>query len=151
MPPFTRNRYTLCESAYTIALFFDIVKATTMIKLLIKIAGNSVALYVTALYVDGIVFQGSLAMLLWAGFLLTLSSSLKSIFKFVTLPLVFLSFGILGFVLDFIASATILWGIDLALDPLVIDGFIPFISGAIILTIASNIIMFALRIVTWKP
>ena len=119
-----------------------------MIKLLAKVAGNSAALYLTALYVDGIVFQGSLGVLLWAGLLLTLSSFLKSIFKFITLPLVFLSFGVLGFVLDFIASAFILWGIDQALDSLVIDGFFPFITGAIILSIASNIILFILRKIT---
>lgn len=122
-----------------------------MFKLLTKIAGNSAALYVTALYVDGIVFQGSFGVLLWAGLLLTLSSFLKSIFKFITLPLVFLSFGMLGFVLDFVASAFILWGIDQMLDSLVIDGFLPFVLGAIILAIASNIIMFIIRIVTWKP
>lgn len=122
-----------------------------MFKLLLKVAGNSAALYFTAQYVDGIVFQGSFGVLLWAGVLLTLSSFVKSIFRFITFPLVFLSFGLLGFVLDFIASAFILWGIDYALDSLVIDGLLPFISGAIILAIASNIIIFTLRIVTWKP
>ena len=109
-----------------------------MTQLLIKILANSAALYAVSFYVTGFTFSGDIAMLLLAGTLLTIGSFIRPILRLLALPLSILSLGIAGLVIDFLTTSAILWGIDVLMQSLTIDGFLPLFSAAFVVSLIAT-------------
>lgn len=107
-------------------------------KLLIKILANSAAIYIASLYVAGFTFSGDIAMLFVAGALLTLGSLIHPVLQLISLPLSILSFGLTRLVIDFLATSVILWGIDVLMQSLTVDGFMPLFSAAFVVSLIAT-------------
>lgn len=105
-----------------------------MVKLLLKTAANALAIYFASNLVDGFTFSGSWAILAGIGAVLTIFQLILSpIVKIVAFPLVFLSFGLFGTLINMAA----LWGIDYFVPQLTIEGVIPLLWGTIIISIVN--------------
>ncbi len=80
-----------------------------MIGLIIRILGNSLALYVAYLFVPGFIFKGGPAEYAIAGVLLGLLNMIvKPVLKTITLPLIILSLGLFTLFIN----GLILWIVD---------------------------------------
>lgn len=102
-----------------------------MVKFLLKIAANSVAIYIANHTIDGFIFSGSISMLIAIGAALTVFQLLiYPIVKTIAFPIVFLSFGLFGA----LTNMAVLWVIAYFLPELTIDGIVPLLLGTIILT-----------------
>lgn len=118
-----------------------------MIGFLLKIVGNSVALYLAAQYVDGFTFTANIGMLAWAGVLITVGSYGKSILGIITFPLSIISLGVFSVILDFVLSALILVILAILLEPLTISGLSALLWGTVFIGLASSIISFFVKLI----
>ena len=109
---------------------------TFFLKLLIRIAGNSAAVYIADLYIDGFTFTGNWFMLATTGFLLAAGNIfLKPLLKVLAFPLVFLTFGLFNVVINML----ILWGVDILMPSLSIDGLLPLLWGTFVLSMVNMV------------
>lgn len=84
-----------------------------MIGFIIRILGNSVALYVANMFVPGFVVRGNTKEYLMAGVLLgLLNIIIRPVLKTITLPIIILTLGIFILILD----AVMLWIVDYVFD-----------------------------------
>jgi putative membrane protein len=105
--------------------------------ILIGIACNAIALYVTTLIVPGITFHGSLLTLFLAGLLLGVFNLIvRPIAMLIALPLVILTLGLFYFVLN----GLLLWLAAAFLPGYSVNGLIPGILGALVMGIANWIL-----------
>jgi putative membrane protein len=103
-----------------------------LIKFPLKIAVNSAAIYTASSIVEGFTFSGNLFILAGIGLALVIFQTLiYPIIKIVAFPLVFLSFGLFGSIINLI----VLWGVSLYVPELSIEGIVPLVLGAAILSI----------------
>ena len=100
-----------------------------LIKFLFKAGINSAAIYTASSLVEGFTFSGNLFILAGIGAALAVFQTLiYPIIKIVAFPLVFLSFGLFGSIINL----AVLWGIAQYVPELSIEGLVPLILGSVI-------------------
>lgn len=100
----------------------------------VRILGNSLALYVAFYLVPGFVVKGGPKEYLMAGILLGLLNTLvKPMLKIVTLPLIILTLGLFILILD----AVMLWAVDYIFDFVIIQDAWALIWATIIVGIVN--------------
>lgn len=105
-----------------------------MIDFLIKIAANAAAVYLAHLWIDGFTFSGSWFILAGIGLLLTLNAKVVyPIVKIIAFPVVLLSFGLFGA----LVNAAALWLIAYFIPQLTIDGLVPLLLATAIVSFAN--------------
>ena len=101
-----------------------------MLRALLQIVLNGVALLIAARLVPGIHYQGSLVYLLIAGLVLGLINLIvKPIVSALSCPLILLTLGLFYLVIN----GFMLWLADFFLEGLRVDGFIPAILGGLVI------------------
>jgi len=95
---------------------------------------SSAGIYAASSLIEGFTFSGNLFILAGIGAALAIFHTLiYPIIKIVAFPLVFLSFGLFGS----IVNLAVLWGIAQYVPELSIEGIVPLILGAAILSITN--------------
>jgi len=103
-----------------------------MLRALLQIVLNGVALLIAARLVPGIHYQGSLVYLLIAGLVLGLINLVvKPIVSTLSCPLILLTLGLFYLVIN----GLMLYLADFLLEGLRIDGFVPAILGGLVIAI----------------
>ena len=103
-----------------------------MLRALLQIVLNGVALLIAARLVPGIHYQGSWLYLLIAGLVLGLINLIvKPIVSALSCPLILLTLGLFYLVIN----GLMLWLADYFLEGLRVDGFIPAILGGLVIAI----------------
>lgn len=105
--------------------------------ILIGIVCNAVALYVTTLVVPGIAFTGSLPTLFLGGLILGIFNLIvRPIAMLLALPLLIVTLGLFYFVLN----GLLLWLAAAFLPGYSVNGLIPGIVGALVMTVTNWIL-----------
>jgi putative membrane protein len=103
-----------------------------MLRALLQIVLNGVALLIAAHLVPGIHYQGSLLYLLVAGLVLGLINLIvKPIVSVLSCPLILLTLGLFYLVIN----GLMLYLADILLEGLRVDGFLPAILGGLIIAL----------------
>ena len=103
-----------------------------MLRALLQIVVNGIALLVAAYLVPGIQYQGSWSYLLIAGLVLGLINLIvKPIVSALSCPLILLTLGLFYLVIN----GLMLYLADYFLDGLRIDGFVPAILGGLVIAV----------------
>jgi putative membrane protein len=103
-----------------------------MLRTLLQIVLNGVALLIAAYLVPGIHYRGSLLYLLIAGLVLGLINLIvKPIVSTLSCPLILLTLGLFYLVIN----GLMLYLADFVLEGLQIDGFVPAILGGLVIAI----------------
>lgn len=105
-------------------------------QILIALVLNAIALLVTAYLVPGFHVADFTTALLAAIVLGVVNTFIKPILSLITLPLTFITLGLFAFVVN----AVMLFIVSAFVKGLTIDGWIPAILGAIVLSIVSTIL-----------
>ena len=105
-----------------------------LIKLTLKTAANAGAIYFASSIVEGFTFSGNFGILIAIALALALFHSfIYPVIKILAFPLVFLSFGLFGTILNLV----VLWGIAQYVPQLTIDGLMPLIWATAILSLTN--------------
>jgi len=84
-----------------------------MIRFIVRILGNSLALYVAYLFVPGFLFTGGIKEYAIAGVVLGLLNMLvRPVLKLIAMPIIILTLGLFALVIN----ALILWAVDYIFD-----------------------------------
>lgn len=104
-------------------------------KIIIRIAGNMLALYAAQYFVSGFLVNGGWKGLLIAGLALALLNMLaKPVLKLITLPFIALSMGLFALVIN----GVILWGASILLpDFITIAGFSALIWATLVVSLVN--------------
>ena len=103
-------------------------------KFIAKIILNGIALYAAAAYLDGFTLTGGVATLAIAAFVLTiLNTFIRPVLKLITLPLVWITFGLFNIVINM----AILWIADKFLTQLTIADIPTLFWTSIIVAVAN--------------
>lgn len=103
-----------------------------MLRALLQIVLNGVALLIAAYLVPGIHYQGSLVYLLIAGLVLGLINLIvKPIVSVLSCPLILLTLGLFYLVIN----GLMLYLADFLLEGLRVDGFLPAILGGLVIAL----------------
>ena len=115
-----------------------------MIGFLIRILGNSIALYAAYYFVTGFIINGGIKEFLLAGILLGLLNKIvKPPIKLLTMPLIILTLGLFLVVIN----ALMLWLVDYAFDFVIIESVTALVWATIITAIVNAVItLFSKRI-----
>ena len=112
-----------------------------MIGFIIRILGNSLAIFVAAYLVPGFVINGGVKEYLLAGILLgILNFAIKPILKAVSMPLIILTLGLWTIVIN----ALMLWTVDYVFDFVLVQDLTALVWAVIIISIV-NIFVSATR------
>lgn len=107
-----------------------------MIGFALRILANAAAIYFASHFIGGFTFSGNFGILAGIGLALAIFQlAIYPVLKIVAFPLVFLSFGLFGLILNMV----VLLAISRVLPQLAIGGVIPLLGGALFVTIASTI------------
>ncbi len=107
-----------------------------MLRFIIRILGNAVALYVAFYLVTGFVVSGSWEQYLIAGLVLALLNMIvRPILKLISFPLILLTLGLFTFVINML----ILWLLDYLVTFVTIESFVALFWGTIIVSIVNLI------------
>src|SRR3989338_5780144 len=110
-----------------------------LIRLLLKIAINSAALYAASLLLDKVVIEPNIAVIVFSGFMLWVGYEIiRPILKLLTLPLSLVTFGLFGFIINVL----ILWGVYIIVPQLVIEGMVPLVLATLIVTAINSVFFF---------
>lgn len=111
-----------------------------MLRFIVRLLGNGLAIYLAALFVPGfelahgLNFAADWKVLLLAGFILTiLNAVLKPILKLISAPLIILTLGLFGFVINI----GLLWLLTSFLPELHITGLWAYVLGAVIVSLVN--------------
>jgi len=111
-------------------------------KLFIQILGNALGIYLASFLIKGFSFRGNLKILILAGCVLgAINFFLKPILKLISLPLVWLTFGLFSFII----SAFLLWLTAYFIPEIQIDGIVPLCLATILLSIISTTLSFLIK------
>ena len=103
---------------------------------ILRLLGNSIALYLANLTVGGFVFNGSVKEYLIAGiFLTTLHFVVRPILKTVLSPLIWITLGLFTLVIN----GAILWIVDYLLDFMLIENFVALLWVTIMVSLIGMI------------
>lgn len=113
-----------------------------MIRLVLRIAGNALAIYVASYLLSGFIFTGSLTILLITGLILGIVNFfIKPILKFFLAPLIILSLGLVSLVINMIILAFM----DYLVPELTITGLGTLFLGTIIISAVNMFIGLAVK------
>ena len=105
-----------------------------MLRFIIRILGNAVALYVAFLIVPGFLVSGSWEQYLIAGLILALLNMLvRPVLKVISFPLILLTLGLLTFIINIL----MLWILDYLVSFVAIESLIALIWTTIIVSIVN--------------
>lgn len=103
----------------------------------IRILANSLAIYLAAYFIPGVSFKGDWKILLLAGFILSLINIfIKPILKFISLPLIILTFGLFTFVINL----GVIWLLIKFVPQLSVAGWLAFVATAIMVSLVNTLI-----------
>jgi len=105
-----------------------------MVRFIIRILGNAVALYAAFYIVPGFLVSGSVQQYLIAGLVLALLNLIvKPILKLISFPLILLTLGLFTFVIN----ALILWLLDYLVAFVTIESLLALIGATIIVSVVN--------------
>jgi len=108
-----------------------------MIGFLVRILGNSIAIYAAFYFVPGFVINGGVKEFLLAGVLLgLLNMVVRPPVKLLTMPLIILTLGLFLVVIN----ALMLWLVDYAFNFVIIESITALVWATIVVAIANAII-----------
>ena len=108
-----------------------------MIGFLVRILGNSIAIYAAFYFVPGFVIRGGIKEYLLAGILLGLLNKIvKPPIKLLTMPLIILTLGLFLVVIN----ALMLWLVDYAFNFVTIENIIALVWATVVVAIANGVI-----------
>ena len=108
-----------------------------MIAFIIRILGNSLALYAASWLVPGFVFTGWIKEYLYAGVVLGLLNLIvKPALKMISLPIIILTLGLFTIVIN----ALILWAVDYIFDFVNIVDIMSLVLATIVISIVNMMI-----------
>jgi len=103
-------------------------------KLLLKTFANSAAIFMASKFVEGFTMSDNLFILAGIGLVLAIFQSfVYPVIKILAFPVVLLSFGLFGTVVNM----AVLWLIAYYVPDLTIDGIVPLIWGTAIVSVAN--------------
>lgn len=113
-----------------------------ILKLILQILANALAIFVAARFVPQISFNGDLLDYLIVGIVLTVANIIvKPILKIISAPLIFVTLGLFIIVIN----AIILFGTAWFIEELTIMGFWGYLWGVIIFSLINAIIVGAVK------
>lgn len=116
-----------------------------MIGFIIRILGNSLALYVANYFVPGFVVSGSWKEYLLAGvFLGLLNLTVKPVLKMISMPLIILTLGLFTLVIN----GLLLWTVDYIFDFVSIRDVTALLYAVVIITIVNLFVSATKKAVT---
>lgn len=105
-----------------------------MLRFIIRILGNAVALYVAFLLVSGFVVSGTWEQYLIAGLVLALLNMIvRPVLKVISFPLILLTLGLFTFIINIL----MLWLLDYLVSFVTIESFMALIWTTIIVSIVN--------------
>ena len=108
-----------------------------MVSFLLRILGNSVALYVASWFVPGFIFSGGLKEYAIAGIVLGLLNMIvRPILKMVSLPIIILTLGLFTFVIN----ALLLWTVDYIFDFITVTNIYALVWATIVIWVVNMIV-----------
>ena len=108
-----------------------------MISFIIRIFGNSLALYSASWFVTGFVFIGGIKEYAVAGVVLGLLNLLvKPVLKMISLPVIILTLGLFTVVIN----ALLLWAVDYIFDFIEISDIMTLVWATIVISIVNMIV-----------
>ncbi|MBI2674524.1 MAG: phage holin family protein [Candidatus Yanofskybacteria bacterium] len=108
-----------------------------MIGFLVRILGNSVAIYAAIYFVPGFVINGSIKEFLLAGILLGLLNKIvKPPIKLLTMPLIILTLGLFLVVIN----ALMLWLVDYTFDFVIIESITALVWATVVVAVVNGVI-----------
>src|SRR3989338_238962 len=114
-----------------------------MMVFILRILGNSVALYAAAWFVAGLSFGGGIKEYLIAGFILGLLNTIvRPILKLISTPIIILTFGLFTIVIN----ALLLWLGDFIFDFILISDIVALVWVTIVVGIVNIIISAIIKI-----
>jgi len=124
--------------------FNAIIAIIIMIGFLVRILGNSVAIYVAFLFVPGFIINGGIKEYLLAGVLLGLLNKIvKPPIKLISMPLIILTLGLFLVVIN----ALMLWLVDYTFDFVTIESITALVWATIITAIVNTVISVFTKII----
>lgn len=110
------------------------ISTTWMLRFIIRILGNVVALYVASIIVPGFVVSGSWEQYLIAGLVFGLLNLLvRPILKVISFPLILLTLGMFTAIINIL----MLWILDYLVSFITIEGFLALIGATIIVSVVN--------------
>lgn len=110
------------------------ISTTWMLRFIIRILGNVIALYVATMIVPGFLVSGSWKQFLIAGLVLALLNIVvRPVIKIISFPLVLLTLGLFTAIINIL----MLWILDYLVSFVTIDGFLALIGATIIVSIVN--------------
>lgn len=113
-----------------------------IIRFILQILANTIALAIAAFFVPQITFKGDLIDYLVVGVILAVANLIiKPILKIISAPLIFITLGLFMIIINTI----ILFGVDWFVEELTITGFWGYFWGVIIISIINAIIVGSIK------
>lgn len=129
--PFSKNRPLKNKSIN------DKILKAKMFRFLLRILGNSLALYAAFWIVPGFIFDGGIKEYLLAGVVLGLINTIiKPVLKLISLPLIILTLGLFTIVIN----TLILWVVDYIFDFVAFDNILALVWATIVVSFINLII-----------
>ncbi len=110
-------------------------------QLVLALVLNAIALIATAYIVPGIKVESFATALLAAIVLGVVNTFIKPVLSFITAPLTVITLGLFTFVVN----AVVLFIVSAVVPGLKIDGWVPAILGAVVLSVVSTVLSSALK------
>lgn len=108
-----------------------------MMSFIIRILGNSIALYAASWFVAGFIFSGGIKEYAMAGVVLgLLNMIIKPIVKFIAFPVIILTLGLFIIVIN----ALLLWLVDYIFDFITISDIMSLVWATVVIAIVNMII-----------
>lgn len=109
-----------------------------LLKFILQIIANALAIAIAAYFVPQITFEGNLLDYLIIGAILAVANLIiRPILKLISAPLIFITLGLFMIIIN----AIILFGVDWFVEELFITGFWGYFWGVIIISIINAIIV----------
>jgi putative membrane protein len=106
-------------------------------RFIIRVLANSLAIYLAAYYIPGVLFKGDWKILILAGLILALINIfVKPFLKLISWPLIVLSLGLFGFIINIF----LVWTLTKFISSLTVSGFWAYIIFAVIVSLANIIV-----------
>ena len=118
----------------------------TVIKILFKIAINALAIYLADLFLNGVKLKviksyslETFVILALIGFVLYIATTvIKPLIKVLTFPLILVTFGLFNVIINIF----IIWGGDVFLPQIEIQGMIPLVLTSFIVSLVNSLLFF---------
>jgi len=106
-------------------------------RFIIRILANALAIYLAAFYIPGVIAKGDWKLFFICGIVLSLINIfIKPILKFISLPFIFLTLGLFGFVVNII----VVWLLTKFVPQLIINGLLALFLTSLLVSIINGIV-----------